>query len=581
MVQRWPATSASQDPQVVRASQDFENMGPMLASPARDQYYNGFVVPQSPSPTYGSSSSFHAEAVSQSPSPGSSWSAEHHSVPRMPEGYYDYDYPGYEGQDDHISHMASGTYPSEEYEDDYDSQMGSPTFSDTEWHGHGVPKMPHHSFFDDAYYDPESHPIGYQNLSNNEREHDGDLQILPQSMLNTNRRVYNEPQMPTQSFRNDKWDDFESDEWKDFVDADMGSQKSSDAEHEDDEYSQMSPQSMSDTNFYDHNDPQLSPSVFLDPAWEDSDNPQLSYSPLGNTEWQDHGICPAATQRFFNDESNGDPHMSPQAFSNERHYNNDPLAMPGPLPCNKSRGQGQSDRGSHEQGGDVSDDQGQSHTSASRRFIHRQYWSEREEKLAKVKWARGLTYRQIAEELGTGRSPEAVKFKMTHDPDWKTWSEELDNELLELHQDTPGAWAQISNLLSGPERSEEEVEARVAYLKDVQDGAKKSRQRRIYYDFKEEDDRQIELGVAAGKGLLQMVREISKRIDRHALARRIKTFRFDWTDEDDFLLLSQVGEYDGEVDWDYVGEAYDPPRDGEVVKTRWEYIRNRPLKWVW
>lgn len=223
------------------------------------------------------------------------------------------------------------------------------------------------------------------------------------------------------------------------------------------------------------------------------------------------------------------------------------------------------------------DDQEQSHTSAGRRFKYPQYWSTEEDQLAKVKSARGLNHRQIAEELGTGRTPAAVKNHLNTDKDWQVWSKGLDDEVLDLHQDTPGNWAHISNLLSGPERSKEEVEARVAYLEGVRDGREKPGQRGRRYESVEEDDRQIELRVAAGKGPSQIFREMPGRMSRQTMGKRIKELTA-WNDDDDYLLLSQIGEYDGEVDWDYVGEAYDPPRDGEVVKTRWEYLRNRPLK---
>lgn len=461
-------------------------MGPITAS---RQYYNGCIVPQSPAPTCGGSSSFHAEAVSQSPSPGSSWSAQHHSVPRMPEGYYDYEYPGYEGQGNNVSHMAPGAYPSKEYDDDYDSQMESPTFSDTEWHDNGAPQMPHHSFFDDAYYDFENDSVESRNFSNTEREYDGDLEILPQSMTNNNWQDHNDSQMPPQAPYDDGWDDF--------IDADMWSQHSSDTERE-----------------------------------------------------------------YFRDSQ-----MPPQASNNERHYSVNP------------RGQEQFDHrlGSQEQDRRESDDQGQVHARAGPRMYGFRDWSAEEEEQAKLKWAGGLDYPEIAKEMNTGRTASAVNYKLRHLKDWTLWSKQLDQQALELH-DKREDWAQISNLLPGVRRSQEEIEARVTHLKEVRDHGKQPQKSHGKYRFRSEDDRHIQLGAAVGKGVTAMARDAPSGISRKLIASRASQISAFWTDEDDYLLLSQVGEYDGEVDWDYVGEAYDPPRDGEVVKTRWEYIRNRPLK---
>lgn len=256
-----------------------------------------------------------------------------------------------------------------------------------------------------------------------------------------------------------------------------------------------------------------------------------------------------------------------------------PLALPGPLPYNRSRSLGQSDWRSQEQGGHVANDQEQIQNSAGPSIDGRQRaylpWSAEEEEQAKIKWAGGLGFSQIAEELNTHRTPYAVQWKLLHFKDWKLWSKAQDKQVLELHKDERLDWAQISNLLPGTRRSEEEVKARVAYLIGVQDHGKGPRQRNALHEFHPREDREIELGAAAGKGLSEIARDVSPGISRKVIATRAKKLSALWTDEDDNLLRSQVEGHDMEVDWDSVGGAFNPPRAGEVVRTRWEYLNPR------
>jgi hypothetical protein len=317
------------------------------------------------------------------------------------------------------------------------------------------------------------------------------------------------------------------DQWEDFEEPNMGPQNSSNIEREYGDYPRMSPESFLDSDWQDYGDPQMSPQYILDLECQGDDNLQMEpQPPLGN-------------------ESGGQE----QTGSHLR------------VPGQDGGGGG---------GGPL--------LRGARRYKN-PILSDREVKDIRVKWAAGWTLNMIHEDFYPGSSVNSIKVYLRKDG-WKAWTTEEDTKLRGMESQAGATWpqirAQFSNKRQGVRRDEEEIQARLEHLKQPQNAPK--RQKHSIFIFSPDDDRYITSSVAQGKMWEEQRKERFPQMSTYSIrTHAIKIGAF-WDSGDDQKLQRNIPRQGMQVDWNSIAREYDPPRDVQIIKMRWEYLQRQRRK---
>lgn len=271
-----------------------------------------------------------------------------------------------------------------------------------------------------------------------------------------------------------------------------------------------------------------------------------------------------------------DPRMSPQAligdeFGDDEQYGSE----------TGDRYQGDSECVGQRQSGSLLNDNevpvGDTRRRGGARIWRRRPLEEFELEDIKLKYAQGISTAQIFKK----HSHHAVhNFRNRVRSKWGSWTSRQDQELLRLYEEKGDDWAEISKKLSGVSRNADEVRVRLERLdKREREGGKQRRESRGRHQYREEEDDDIKLQLAQGISCGELAKQSKyrhlhgKNIKRHA-----KIIGASWDEDDDEKLQENVMKYgncDMDIDWGFVGEQYNPPRDAELVATRWGHIQGR------
>ena len=171
----------------------------------------------------------------------------------------------------------------------------------------------------------------------------------------------------------------------------------------------------------------------------------------------------------------------------------------------------------------------------------RERLAEAEFDLIRLKAAKGLTLQDAADAALPGRILKGLKYAAYKSFRWSAWSGKEDVQVLALQREG-NSWAEIRDKLAGTPRTREEVKARVEYLRDL---LIKLAQARFIFGLSVIEARDAE---------------------------RIGAI---WSPDDDDHLREKILQGGGIDGWDSIGDDYDPPRDGEIVKTCWDFLERQ------
>lgn len=169
---------------------------------------------------------------------------------------------------------------------------------------------------------------------------------------------------------------------------------------------------------------------------------------------------------------------------------------------------------------------------------------------------------------------ERTIIKFVYFAGWLPWTPEQDQKLLELQNQEGSGWGQISDRLTHPPRSEEEVETRFEYLRQVAEGKLPERLRASPYSFDRKDDDYIRLGLAIGMSYARMCQEEFPDLKRASISRHASIIGAIWDREADSRLLHLNPEPGARPDWRTIAQSYSPPRKAKVVQARWEFVHS-------
>lgn len=198
-------------------------------------------------------------------------------------------------------------------------------------------------------------------------------------------------------------------------------------------------------------------------------------------------------------------------------------------------------------------------------------WTQREFEDIKLWLARGYTHAMIVAKCYPRRTVKGMQTAMSRGANYKSWTGVQDNDLLVLQMNNEGNLAEIKRKLSGPERNEGEILQRLWLLTERRNH---KGHKRLHGSSM--DDDYVRLQLARGISYAEMAREMFRGMGQPTLERFARTIGATWSEEDDQKLRDKVLEYEDyglEVDWEFIGQEYDPLRPADIVEIRWKYLR--------